>query len=378
MEIVFTFLILISVGALIGGMTNSLAIKMLFRPYKALYIGKWRVPFTPGLIPKRRDELAVQLGKMVVDHLLTAEGIQKKLYDSTFKKEMVTLAKTEIERLLFKDESLNEFLSGSLGIKNGQARLESLITAWIENHYEKLREELKTKKIGEIVPRELHEKIEKGIPLASAYIAEKGIDYFESQEGKAKLRELIDKFLEERGTLGNIINMFLGNESLVNKVQPEVIKFLRQPAAKNLLEQLIEKEWDKLKEKALYEFDDKINHGRILSTIQEFALKRVALFSLFEKPLNQLFAPYKTVLLDHWIPKGVDLAGHYLAERIEPLMKQLHLADVVEKQVQGFAVERLEEMVLSISRREFKMITYLGALLGGLIGIIQGILFLFL
>ena len=50
---------------------------MLFRPHRPIYIGKFQVPFTPGLIPKRRDELAVQLGKMVVEHLLTPEGIGK-------------------------------------------------------------------------------------------------------------------------------------------------------------------------------------------------------------------------------------------------------------------------------------------------------------
>ena len=59
------------------GYTNHLAIKMLFRPHRPIYIGKFQVPFTPGLIPKRRDELAVQLGKMVVEHLLTPEGIGK-------------------------------------------------------------------------------------------------------------------------------------------------------------------------------------------------------------------------------------------------------------------------------------------------------------
>ena len=67
------------IGALIGGFTNHLAIKMLFRPHEAKYIGKWRVPFTPGLIPKRRDELAMQLGKTVTNYLLTPETFRKKL-----------------------------------------------------------------------------------------------------------------------------------------------------------------------------------------------------------------------------------------------------------------------------------------------------------
>ena len=35
-------------------------------------------------------------------------------------------------------------------------------------------------------------------------------------------------------------------------------------------------------------------------------------------------------------------------------------------------MERLEDLVLGISRKEFKMITVLGAFLGGLIGLIQG------
>ncbi len=57
-------------GAVIGRFTNQIAIKRLFRPNRPMYIGKFQVPFTPGLMPKRRDELAVQLGKMVVEHVL--------------------------------------------------------------------------------------------------------------------------------------------------------------------------------------------------------------------------------------------------------------------------------------------------------------------
>ena len=43
------------VGGVIGYITNNLAIKMLFRPRKAIYIGKWHIPFTPGLIPKQKE-----------------------------------------------------------------------------------------------------------------------------------------------------------------------------------------------------------------------------------------------------------------------------------------------------------------------------------
>ncbi|RSL34658.1 DUF445 family protein [Salibacterium salarium] len=77
---------MIIIGAVIGGVTNSLAIKMLFRPYRPVYVGKWRLPFTPGLIPKRRGEMAEQMGKMVVTHLLTPERIREKLDNPYFVK----------------------------------------------------------------------------------------------------------------------------------------------------------------------------------------------------------------------------------------------------------------------------------------------------
>ncbi|MEW8976112.1 MAG: DUF445 family protein, partial [Exiguobacterium sp.] len=64
---------IVIIGALIGAITNHLAIRMLFRPLEPKYIGKFRVPFTPGLIPKRRNELAANLGRTVVKHLLTPE-----------------------------------------------------------------------------------------------------------------------------------------------------------------------------------------------------------------------------------------------------------------------------------------------------------------
>ena len=48
----------ILLGSIIGYFTNSLAIKMLFRPHKAIFIGKHQLPFTPGIIPKNQKRPA--------------------------------------------------------------------------------------------------------------------------------------------------------------------------------------------------------------------------------------------------------------------------------------------------------------------------------
>ena len=64
-------------GGVIGYITNDLALKMLFHPHKAVYIGKWHVPFTPGLIPAQKDRLAKSLGHVVSEQLLDPETIRR-------------------------------------------------------------------------------------------------------------------------------------------------------------------------------------------------------------------------------------------------------------------------------------------------------------
>jgi len=69
-------------GSIIGYFTNDLAIKMLFRPYKAIYIGKYKLPFTPGLIPGSQERLAMRISDTIMGALLTPselEGIARRL-----------------------------------------------------------------------------------------------------------------------------------------------------------------------------------------------------------------------------------------------------------------------------------------------------------
>lgn len=64
------------VGGIIGYFTNDIAIKMLFRPYRAIYIGKQRLPFTPGLIPRNQERLAQKISNTIMGSLLTPTELQ--------------------------------------------------------------------------------------------------------------------------------------------------------------------------------------------------------------------------------------------------------------------------------------------------------------
>ncbi|MBD2313649.1 DUF445 family protein [Desertifilum sp. FACHB-1129] len=63
-------------GGVIGYFTNDLAIKMLFRPYRAYTLGGWKVPFTPGLIPSNQERLAKRIADTIMGSLLTPTELQ--------------------------------------------------------------------------------------------------------------------------------------------------------------------------------------------------------------------------------------------------------------------------------------------------------------
>jgi uncharacterized membrane protein YheB (UPF0754 family) len=65
------------VGTIIGYFTNDVAIQMLFRPYRARYIGQYQIPFTPGLIPRNQERLAGRISDTIMGSLLTPEELQK-------------------------------------------------------------------------------------------------------------------------------------------------------------------------------------------------------------------------------------------------------------------------------------------------------------
>ncbi|MBR5673817.1 MAG: DUF445 family protein [Muribaculaceae bacterium] len=68
-----------AVGAVIGYITNDIAIRMLFRPHQAKYILGIHVPFTPGIIPKEKARIASAIGKAVSENLMNREVLEKSL-----------------------------------------------------------------------------------------------------------------------------------------------------------------------------------------------------------------------------------------------------------------------------------------------------------
>ncbi|MBC6975355.1 DUF445 domain-containing protein [Bacillus sp. Xin] len=364
-------------GAIIGGYTNHLAIKMLFRPHRPIYIGKFRVPFTPGLIPKRRDELAVQLGKMVVDHLLTPEGIGKKLTDEKFQQELIQWAQVEIDKILVNEQSLREVL-GKWDLEHVEGETIKKIKSMIVEKIDTFLSKYDTYTWEQALPRSVHEKVEQMIPNVASFILERGISFFESEEGKERLAKMIDDFFASRGTLLNLVGMFLGNVSLVDRLQPEVIKFLGQEGTKQLLSDVLQKEWGKLKGREVKELESFIEKETVVKSILSTIKIEETVRGFFNQSVQKVCEPVRERVVQTMIPNVVKKGLAWGINNTEQILKNFRLAEIVQQEVATFSTERLEDLVLSITKSELKMITYLGALLGGTIGLVQGVLLLLL
>lgn len=77
-----TILILTIVGGLIGWITNILAIKLLFRPIKPIKIPVLNIEII-GLIPKRKNEIAANIGEVISSELLSMDDILDKALNNS-------------------------------------------------------------------------------------------------------------------------------------------------------------------------------------------------------------------------------------------------------------------------------------------------------
>lgn len=75
-ELLIQAMVTIGVGAISGGITNAVAIWMLFHPYESRGLGPFRIQ---GAIPKNKARLARSIGRTVGERLLTPEDLAERL-----------------------------------------------------------------------------------------------------------------------------------------------------------------------------------------------------------------------------------------------------------------------------------------------------------
>ena len=210
---ILKYVVPILVGALIGYCTIYIAIKMLFKPKKAIKIGSVKLPFTPGIIPKNQPRIAKAVGEAVGDKLFTCDDIKGVLQSEEIKSNITGT----LMELVTTDNSIEDIIKDNIG----------------EQEYEKV-----TDKIYDVVC----DKIEEGIKEAdiASIIEEAGKDaILEKVQGTmfamfvnedliqsimGPMKKAIDKYVDEHGQEKIVPIVAKYVESIEKKTPDEVLE----------------------------------------------------------------------------------------------------------------------------------------------------------
>ncbi len=192
------------IGGVIGLITNGIAIRMLFRPIKPLYLFNLKLPFTPGIIPKEKPRIAKSLGLVVADHLLTEETIKNALISETIDEKILAFIDEFLEKHNHADPSLKELLDQLIGEDKALAIIKKTQNQIIPIVFEKVNNLNLGPMLAEIAIEEVLRNIEGS--MFAMFINDSLI-----ASAKVKISELIDKMVYEQG--GEIIETIVSSET---------------------------------------------------------------------------------------------------------------------------------------------------------------------
>jgi len=244
----------VALGGVIGAFTNFIAIKMMFRPYKEKRIFGFVVPFTPGIIPKRQNDLAKAIGRVVSTNLVDAEGVSKILLSD----ETIGKLNAKVDVLIGSLKSNDESLQTFFGKYAGEDRVNALM--------KRVKTNLETKIDGVVSNDNLGKTIASS--AMSAFDNRVG-DGFMGMLAKNILSDSLKDILTPK--LANLINDVMrgdGRKMILNIVDDEINRFANGTVASwtsNVSDEKIEE----LKRDILKLYSEKVTTEvpRLLKTI---------------------------------------------------------------------------------------------------------------
>jgi uncharacterized membrane protein YheB (UPF0754 family) len=139
------------VSALIGWLTNRLAVRMIFRPRRPVRVLWFRLV---GLIPKRKAELARTIGKTVEKELISHHDIHRVVTSGRFQEEILDTIIVQVEDFIYVNLGSSPLvamaLSGEAAARIKQVvrrELRKVLPGVIEELFEKVESRLDFKEI---------------------------------------------------------------------------------------------------------------------------------------------------------------------------------------------------------------------------------------
>ncbi|MEM9770667.1 MAG: DUF445 family protein [Cyanobacteria bacterium P01_D01_bin.73] len=393
-------------GGVIGYFTNDLAIKMLFRPYKPIFLGDFRIPLTPGLIPRNQGRLARRVSDAIMGSLLTPselEKIARRLLDvKRTQAALEWLLHLALEQLQgdrqkrtaqILGDVLRDFVGESLPrLLRVWSRSEDFLKEQINQVLDQL---IADYQLTQSQARRLAQWVVDAVLTPNAlrlalidFLTEENIRLLDSsfRERSRGTYWVIANVFGVRNTLSSVRVFCINNPAQANQQLAEIFRDLR---VRDRLYQWLKKASPKdLPASSMRRIRRTIRHsfrtylqGRGIDVLQDLGKT-----ANWEELANAILGRLQTspVLQESFEPVSYELAlilDRYLERDLEKIVAQaipiLDLDNVIVDRVMATPAQNLETAIQGIVRDELQAIIYIGGILGVVIGLMQSVFLLF-
>lgn len=324
------------VGAIIGYITNDIAIRMLFRPHQAKYIFRVKIPFTPGIIPKEKGRIAQAIGSSISTNLMNQEVLEKNLLSDDMLGKLGNAIDEFFRMQKDNPETLHQFISHYLSeeeIDVASKNVNSELTALI---YQKLSDSSLGTKIAHIAVSHVMNKMQNFGSTIGDTLKEGGIG--------------------SGGGIGKMISR--GFETLFGKqakdTASEFISALAEPVEQALGKNINEMLQNNSQEIVGNLIGNEIGNlmGCSMSTLLSNKDEQI------EQAKKSILGLYRTIIKDH-LPK---------------ILETIDISKMIESRINEMDMNETETIIFQVMDKELKAIVWLGALLGMIMGCLNIIL----
>ena len=314
-----SFIIAPLIGGVIGYITNDLAIRMLFRPHHAKYIGKLHIPLTPGIIPKEKGRIADSIGGVISDNLMSNEVLGKYLLSDSMTEKVTNATWQFLNSLKQNDESVLHYLCHFFS--------ESEVRVLASN-------------INDNLSAQVHDKLSDS--ELSKYVSHIAVE--------TVIRKLKDEdHSDMTNSLGGGVFASVGKKALGS-----VLSLLQEPTERLL---------------------DKSIHDMLTNNSKEIVSNLInsQIESFLERPVRELLEG-KEEQLEKVVDVVKKIYIQVIEEHLPKILESVDITKIVRDRINEMDVAEAEQLIMQVMKKELKAIVWLGACLGFLMGFINVII----
>ena len=353
-----TGLVTIGVGTISGGITNAVAIWMLFNPHEPFRFGPFRLQ---GALPKNKERLAKAIGKTVGQKLLTPEDLAERLSAPSIRDAFARALEGGIARFLREDRGpLIDLLTPEV-----RARLEGTLDELARRGGDALT--------TYAASPEFEARVAELLPVVAEQFGSILGDPSAKEEVKRALRGTLEKSLPAMRLHERLAAKLVITEGAIDRFLESLnIALTRVPPAERL--QHLDAEHRAALARRVADWLVRLSRDRGLAEEGIRSLAKALLDRPIGRPVEWLGqenadALTRAIVTESW---------SWVQSQVPGVVSELDIPGMVEQKVMGLSTQKMEDLVRNVTERELQTIVNLGYLLGAIVGAVSwGISLLF-